>query len=517
MAKGKQNMAKVATLLSFVSMFSLIFSFVQESVFAYFFGASQLTDAYNVAIQIPITVFSLISTGITNIVIPCYSKELYKKDRESAKRYASNLISIITFVSLILIVVGELFGNYIVLVFAPGMGGMARECATNVFRLVLPTILLTEIMNINIGILNVHKSFILPSITSNLLNVSFVTCVALLQGRFGIYAAVTGTIIGTAIEFLYTEVLRRRYMKYKFIVDFHDETMLQSFKMAIPIFLGISATEINKLVDRIVASFLQEGSISVLNYATKLSSALSTLLVTGVSTVVYPELAKYSAKDDKKTVARIFSKAINIYIIILIPTIAGIGVLGEEAIKIVYGRGAFTMETVRRTSPLFFCYAICLIFTCFRQVSSRVFYSAGDSKTPMKNSMIGIAINIVLNIVLGYYIGAIGLALATTISAMVISFLLFVEIKKDNEFVNYKSNLKLAGKCLFATMVMTMIICAVKKVASVFEIYNIEDMWSTIVFGIVVSLFGAGIYFILLIIEKVEELDIILNKIRRRK
>ena len=66
-------------------------------------------------------------------------------------------------------------------------------------------------------------------------------------------------------------------------------------------------------------------------------------------------------------------------------------------------------------------------------------------------------------------------------------------------------------------MIMTMIICAVKKVALVFEIYNIEDMWSTIVFGIVVSLFGAGIYFILLIIEKVEELDIILNKIRRRK
>lgn len=513
----KTGIAKTAFWVSVISTVSLMFSFVQESVFAFFFGATAFTDAYAVAIQIPVSLFSIISTAITNIVIPCYSKELYRKDKESAKRYASNFMTMIGIITIALIILGEIFAKYLVIAFAPGMSLAAKECATIVFRLVLPTVLLTELMNINIGILNVHKSFILPALTSNLLNISFVTTVAILQGKYGIYAAAIGMVIGSVIEFLYTELLRRKYFKYQFVVDTHDESMKQSLKMAIPIFVGIGATEINKMIDKIIASFLGSGNISMLNYASKLSSALSSLLVTGIMTVIYPEFAKNAANEDDQKNADIFVRTINIFLIIILPVIAGIAVLGEEAIKIVYGRGAFTMEMVKKTSPLFFCYVVCLLFTIFRQISSRVFYSHGDSKTPMKNSMIGIGVNIVLNVVLGMLLGALGLALATTIATMVISMLLFKDIKIRNPYIEYKSSLKVAGKCLIGCFVMAIVLVLSKWIAIKYLNYELSSMLSVVLFSIVTVLIGAIVYLIVLILVKTEEVKKVTSKILRRR
>ena len=279
---------------------SLLFSFLQESVFAYFYGADLTTDAYTIAIQIPVTLFSLVSTAISTVVIPCYSKELYSKNQECARKYASNLMTTISIFTIVLILLGEIFAGIVISVFAPGMDADTKMLAAALFRMVLPTILLTELMNINTGIMNVHKSFVLPSLTSNILNVTFVTTIAILADRFGIYAAIIGNIVGTCFEFAYSVALRRRFVKYKPTLNLKDETMLQSYKMSIPVFIGIGAAEINKVVDRMVSSFLEAGSISTLNYASKLSSAISSLLIHSVTTVIYPEFAKCSAEKDDK-------------------------------------------------------------------------------------------------------------------------------------------------------------------------------------------------------------------------
>ena len=145
-----------------------------------------------------------------------------------------------------------------------------------------------------------------------------------------------------------------------------------------------------------------------LNYASKLSGALSSLMVQGLTTVVYPEFSKASAKKDDQSMAEVFLFSVKTFFLIIIPIIFGGAILSQEIIKIVFCRGAFDLEDVSRTAPLFACYLVCLIFSTFRQTASRVFYSYGDSKTPMMNSLIGISVNIVLNVILGFFFGAFG-------------------------------------------------------------------------------------------------------------
>ncbi|MDQ0149537.1 murein biosynthesis integral membrane protein MurJ [Eubacterium multiforme] len=511
------NIAKSAMALSLISIITLTFSFFKESIFAYYYGASSLTDAFNVAIQIPTILFSLISTAISNVALPFYSKELIGKSKQGAGKYASNLMTVISILTIIMVIVCELGAKYVVFIFAPGLDKEIQIVAVTLFRIILPTILLTEMMNINTAILNVHKSFLLPSLMSIILNVTFVSCIPLLIKSIGIYAAVWGTVIGTCIEFIYSVLLRRKYMKYKFVCDIKDPNMISSTKKAIPVFLGIGADQINKLVDGAVSSFLREGSISTLNYALKLTTAISTLLIYGITTVVYPEFAESAAKEDDKRMADSFHFSMKMLILILAPVIFGGFILSNEIITIVFCRGAFTLEDVYRTAPLFSCYLVCLIFTAFRQVTSRIFYAYGDTKTPMKNSIIGISTNIILDIIFAKSFGALGLALATTVSTFIISLMLFNDLKKQNEHIHYKDMFMMIFKTVISCFVMMGVIklglIYMKKVG----FYSLESFLQTVIITMISVLGGAIIYFIMLLILRTKEIKDLMNTFLKRR
>lgn len=514
---SSKRMTKSAFLMMAISFVSLLFSFIQESVFAFFFGANSVTDAYTIATQIPITLFSIVSTAISTIVIPCYSKEYFGKGAKPAQKYASNLTTVICAVTIIFIIVCELFSQPLMLIFAPGMEEETRKLAIECFRIVLPTVLFTGIMNINIGVLNVHKKFVLPALTSNILNLTFVVSIVILHDKFGIFAAIFGTVCGTLLELVYSVLLRRQVLKYSFVVDLKDETMKQSIRMMAPVFWGIGAAEINKVVDKIVSSYLQSGSITIMNYASKLSSAVSTLLISGITTVIYPELSENSANKNDKGMAEVFTYSIKLFMIIVIPIIFGGVVLCKEIIKIIYYRGEFSLDDIDRTAPLFACYLVCLLFTTFRQTSSRVFYSYGDSKTPMYNSLIGIVLNIILNIVLGYFFDAFGLVLATTISTAFISFLLLYKVKKKLPILKYITMFKVFIKCFISASVMATVIYVLKKMFLYLNLYNYYSQIDNIICVLALVALGCICYFGCLILFRVEEAKLIIRSFVKMK
>ena len=143
------SIAKSALILSLIHGITLIFSFLKESVFAYFFGTTATADAYAIAIQLPVTLFSVVSTAISTIVIPNYSKELIKNGQEKARKFASNLISIITLFTVVLLLIMEFAAPFIIMITAPGLAKETSDLACLLFRMVMPTIIFTELLNIN--------------------------------------------------------------------------------------------------------------------------------------------------------------------------------------------------------------------------------------------------------------------------------------------------------------------------------------------------------------------------------
>lgn len=510
---NKSSIAKAAAILTIVSAVTLIISFLKESVIAYYFGTSSVADAYTVAVDLPITIFSALSMAVSTVLIPNYTDRLVKEGKKTAEYYACNLTTVVLIASIILLMLGECFSGQIVNVSAPGLNFDTMTLAVRLFRIVLPATLLALLVKINTGICNSHKEFLAPALAPNFLSFSIIIGLIIFSSKYGIYAATYATIFGAVVELVYSCIVRRKYVHYRPFIDIKDKTLKKSIRMAIPVFLGISAAELNKIVDKVVSSLFETGSIASLNYAAKLSSGISNLLITAIATVIFPEMATSVAGGDEESAAKTYVFSINIYILLLVPMIVGGTFLSQEIIKIIYGRGLFDNAAVKNTAPIFACYLACLLFSAFRQSSSRFFYSYGNTKLPMINTLIGVALNIAFDLIFAKIFGVPGLALATTISTAIISFILMVQIKKKNAYVKYKDVCACGLKSFVASIAMFIAIWSIKFVAS--NINYMDSFLWTLVFAFVEVVTGVVVYTVMLLVLKVDEVNMVTTAIKK--
>ena len=225
-------------------------------------------------------------------------------------------------------------------------------------------------------------------------------------------------------------------------------------KIAIPIIIGVSVNQINVLVDRSLASNLAVGGISALNYANKLNGFVQGIFVISISTAMYPMISKMAAKKDMKGLELSIIEAINTISILVIPATIGAMVFSKEIVSLLFGRGAFDPKALSMTSTALFFYAIGMIGFGLREVLSRAFYSLKDSKTPMINGVVAVSTNIVLNIILSKFLGVGGLALATSISALLSSTLLTLALRKKLNGFSFRKIFGSWVKILLASLVM---------------------------------------------------------------
>lgn len=135
-----------------------LLSFGKEAVVAYYFGVSPEVDAYTIAIQVPVILFSFVAVAIQSVVVPIYSDILYNQSRDNANQFASNLIIIVTLFVLLLFLLGETFASGLIYLFAPGFSSEVHDLATTLLRITLPTVFFSLVIKVYTAILNVNKN-----------------------------------------------------------------------------------------------------------------------------------------------------------------------------------------------------------------------------------------------------------------------------------------------------------------------------------------------------------------------
>ena len=177
-------------------MVGYFIAFFREAIVASYWGVSSDVDAYTVAIAIPINLFSIITISIQSIIIPIYSDLLLNKSKDEANHYACLLINTIAVFAIALVVILEIIASPIATLFAPGFTPESHEVVVTLLRMVLPTIVVSLIIHVLVGILNVYKNFIWPALSIHILNLSIIVTIVLLHSR---------TVSATALPF---QVLR---------------------------------------------------------------------------------------------------------------------------------------------------------------------------------------------------------------------------------------------------------------------------------------------------------------------
>jgi putative peptidoglycan lipid II flippase len=423
-------MKKAALMVMIITILSKILGFGREIVLSYTYGASAITDAYLISITIPSVIFSFVSAGIATGFIPLYSRILNGQGQGAADRYTSNLSNALLLVATIVVTIVLFFTQPIVKLFAAGFSGETLELAITFTRISVFGVYFSALLNIFTGYLRIHDNYLIPALVG--FPMSFIIIISLfISTKTNIYVIVVGAVLATASQLiLLLPFVRKNGYRYQPLLDFKDENIRMMVLIALPVIVGTSVNEINVLVDRTLASSIAVGGISALNYARRLNGFVQGLFVVSITTVLYPMISKMAAEKNMKGLKTYVSEAISIINLLVIPATIGAMIFSKEIVVLLFGRGAFTPEAAEMTSNALFYYSIGMIAFGLRDILSRAFYALQDTKTPMINATIAVVLNIILNVILSRYMGIGGLALATSISAVVSTLLMFITLRK---------------------------------------------------------------------------------------
>lgn len=487
------NIAKTSFWITILLIVGYLFAFLKESVIANYFGVSAHVDAYNIAIQVPVIIFSFVAVAIKSVVIPLYSDIYYNKGEKPANNFANSFVTLNVFIALAILLLVEIFGDAVIKVFAPGFDDATHNIAVNLLRITMPTVVFTVITDIITGILNVRKQLVLPCLGVYFLQLTIIGTLVFLHGKYGIQTACYGQVVGSLLQMTYLCLIAYKVYHYKPSFDFKSPEVIKAVKMSGPVIWGISIAEVNAMVNRMVGSLLIVGSISALSYASKINVVFMTFCVQAISIIVYPLYSESSAKNDMAQLNRRVNTTLSVYAALLLPIMCGVFALRKEVIEVAFARGAFDQDAVMITKSVLGFYAIGMLFGAFRDTLTKVFYSLKDTATVAKNATLGVVINIVLNLTLPWLMGVRGLALSASLSAMFISIRLLWLLTQKNEAIKLKEFfINLKGIAISATIMFAIVI--------LLEFF-FKDM-NSIYLLLAGGVGGALVYFALLLITK---------------
>lgn len=450
---------KAASLIMVLTLISKIFGFFRDVTLAAKFGTSVFMDAYNMATVIPMILFAAVTAAIATTVIPIFTEYYQKEGREKAFDFINNLLGTVGVVTIVLTFIGIIFAPYLVKFVAPAFTGEKFELTVKLTEILLPTMVLIASSNIFTGALQAMEHFTVPAMIGIPYNIVVIGAAILYAHKFGIIVVAYSIIFATFIQALMQlPVLYKLGYRFRLKINFKDEGVKKVIVLAIPVLIGTGIQTINVYVDRVIASFLPDGSIAALNYANRLNMFALGIFSTAITTVIYPVLSRHSVQEDKEGFVKSLNFAVSGILYILLPVSIGAMVLRVPIIRVLFERGAFDERSTYLTSIALFYFAIGMTAYGLRDVLSRSFYSMKDTKTPMINGALAVLVNIILNLILVRYLELGGLALSTSIAAIFATFLLFNSLRKKIGRINGRYMLISFLKASAGSLIMALVV-----------------------------------------------------------
>jgi putative peptidoglycan lipid II flippase len=405
------------------TLVSRLLGFARDLLIARLFGASAATDAFFVAFRIPNLVRRLFAEGtFAAALVPLLIRARRGEQGEQAAReVVAELAGSLTALLLLMTAVSVLVAPALVLALAPGFvaDGTQLELTTRLLRLMLPYLLLIGLTAFAAAVLNSLERFAVPAFTPALLNLAMIGCALALAPRLAqpIVALAWGVLIG-GIAQLAVQLLALGRLGFLRLPRLNGQTPAwRAFLRALgPTLIALSATQINLLLDTLLASFLITGSISWLYYAERLMDFPLGILGAALSTAILPRLVRNhqmgTTQDD-----RTLDWALRWAILLGVPAAAGLALVAEPIMVALFQSPQFSLADAREAGRALMAYALGLPCFMALKVMTPVFFSQENLITPLRIALITIAANLLLNLLLMGPLGHAGLALATSLAA----------------------------------------------------------------------------------------------------
>lgn len=433
MDQEKLRVEKNAGAMGIATLMSRVLGLVREQVFAHLFGASHATDAFNIAFRIPNLLRDLFAEGAMSAAfVPTFLKVKHDEGDGKSWRVAGLVFRVLFLFVSVLTLIGVFFTEPLVTLYAGAYREIPGkfELTVALTKVLFPFFPLVALAAAFMAILNACGVYFIPAFSSAIFNlVSIVTGVVFVQlsdvlGIEPIMGMAFGVVLGGAAQAfmqlpkLYAVGYRWQQRRATDPAWYQEPALKRMLLLMVPGTLGLAATQINILVNSVLATSQGPGAVSWLNYSFRLMQFPIGVFGVSLAAATLPAFSKSWVKNDHKGAVDALSRSLRRVLAINLPASAGLAFLGVPIIQLIYEHGRFTHEDTLSTAHALAAYAVGLAAYSAVKVFVPLFYALDNTRIPVISSVLSVVLNLVLNLIFLKWIGFLGLPLSTSLTAI---------------------------------------------------------------------------------------------------
>ncbi len=517
MEEKKGNPARTIGLVMVITLLGKVLGLYRDRLLAVHYSVGMEASAFFTASRIPRVFFDAVfASAVASCFIPVFSEYLTRKTREEAERFASSFITLICLATGVLSLAGMIFPAPLVSIFADYSDPATVSLARSLTRIMFPTVFFSGAAFSLVGVLQAQDHFTMPALMSTASNLVIIAYFFFLDRKFGIYGLAAAYLLGWAVQcIILFPPLRKLKFHYRPRLELRTEGMRKVAALMAPVMVSSWVQPINLVISsRFGSRILNGGGVAVMEYSNNLYLVITGVFILSVTNVIFPRLSRLTAGGEENAFQDTLRQTVHTSLFFVLPMTAGLMTVSRPLISLVYGGGQFDAQSVQLTATSLFWLSLGMCGYAVQNILTRAYFARQEGKAPLLAGAVSIAANYILCRVLIGPLGVTGLALSSAISSTVYAVLLLVPLELKGEGILSGGMVLDFFKMLAASAVMGVCANAVLKIVS--SAVPAGKLGEVISLG-ACALTGVAVYFILVLVLRLQEVQLVLSAVRNRK
>lgn len=516
MAKNNENATKTISMVMAITLLGKVLGLYRDHLMAVHYGTTGMeAKAFYIASRIPRVFFDVVfASAIAACFIPVFSEYLTKKGKKEAFRFGGNFLSVMALLTAVLTVLGMVFAQPLVTLFADGYDAQTAALAASLTRTMFPTVFFTGVAFSFVGILQSMDRFNIPALISTVSNLVIIGYFFFLDDRFGVYGLAGAYLVGWLLQALIqVPSLRQLNFHYHPNFSFRSEGMRKAFSLMGPVMVSTWVQPINLTINTKFGSHLYDGAgVSAMEYSTNLYLVVAGVFILSITNVIFPKLSRLTAQHQEDAFRDTIRQTVHSSLFFVLPMAAGMMTLARPMVSFLYGGGAFDEFSVNITSQALVWVSLGMVGYGLQNILSRAYFAQQNGRTPLIAGGISILANIVGCMLLTEPLGVAGLAISSAISSTLYALLLIIPLQRQGGGVLDGRLGRDGAKMLVSTVGMAAVVLAAR--------FGLESLLPQGKFGELVllglcALLGVAVYFLLTTLTGLDEANMVWDMVKR--
>lgn len=506
-----------AIIIGLATLASRCIGIVRDRVFAHYFGAGPIMDAYYASFKIPDLIYNLLIVGaLTAGFIPTFTKLLSAgKTKETAWKLANNVINIVGITLFIVSGLGIIFTPSLTHLLFQGFDSQTSALAISFTRVMFISPFLLGISMVFGGVLQSLRQFFVYSLAPVFYNLGIIIGALTFVPRIGPIGLAWGVVLGALLHSIVQTIgVYKNGYRWQWTFNLKDPNTRLIGKIMLPRTFGLAITQINAIIITTLATLLSTGSVAIYNFADNLHAVPTGLIAIPFALAVFPVLSHLAAQKNKNVFIEKVSETTRKILFLIIPVMVIMLLLRAQIVRVILGSGAFNWNATVATANTLAFFAFGLIAQALIPLYARAFFALSDSKTPFFISIVTEITTITCSLIFMRHFGVAGLALGSSIGSTLNIILLIFYLRRAIGRIDGYAIITFIYKVSGAALIMGLVIYFLKQPLG--TLLNLDYFWGILLQGAISGTIGLLIYGLICYLLGVEEMTDFAQSFRKR-